>query len=73
MNLKKRLGSQVVAAIVFATMLLFSGFVFEGSENSQTILMLIIALYFSVMTAFSKESKQRCVKNCKTNTQNSFG
>ncbi|MCW8877443.1 MAG: hypothetical protein OQJ89_13950 [Kangiellaceae bacterium] len=69
MNLRRLLGNQIMVAIVFATMLLFSGFVFEGSEEAQTIMMLIIALYFSVMAAVDKrQRKHRLKSNCQNSS-----
>lgn len=51
----KLLGNQVMVALIFATMIIFSGFVFKGNSASFTIMMLIIAVYFSVSASLNKK------------------
>jgi len=54
----KLLGNQVMVALIFATMIIFSSFIFKDSSASFTIMMLIIAVYFSASASLNKNKCQ---------------
>lgn len=66
MNPKKTALLIIATSIFFAVAIIFSDFLLEGSQYNQTVMYLLIALWwvpFSFLTTSCRESKQVIVKS----------
>ncbi len=65
MSSKKASILNIVTALFFASLIIISSYLMEGSEQKDTIMYLLIAVWFIPFTYFSKiENKYKKARKC---------